>query len=566
VDLAPGEETTLHFVLGEGTDRDHALSLLSRWRSRDRADAEVERVRARWDGLLSRVTVRTPDPALDVAVNRWFLYQALSGRIFGRSGFYQSSGAYGFRDQLQDVLAFVHVDPSLCRAHLLACARRQFEEGDVLHWWHPPNDRGVRTRCSDDLLWLPYATAHYVEATGDDAVLEERVPYLRAAPLRPDEHDRYARFDSGGEAHPLWDHCVRAIERGSTAGPRGLPRMGDGDWNDGMDRVGRGGRGESVWLAWFLAATLESAARLADRRGEGERAAAWRLRARETARAAEEHGWDGAWYRRAFDDDGHVLGSSENGECRIDSIAQSWAVLSRAADPERAARAVRSAEKELTRDDDLVALLWPPFDRTALEPGYVKAYPPGIRENGGQYNHATAWLGLAFAALGDGEGAWRVFRRINPVSRTATEEGLARYRVEPYVVAGDVYSAGLHAGRGGWTWYTGAAAWTWRLAVEGILGLRLVSGALLVDPVLPASWPRASATVRRDEGTLEIEIENPSRSGRGVVRATLDGVPVPPGRPIPLPTDGGTHRLHVSLGPPRAPVPRAPVAPRRSTS
>jgi cyclic beta-1,2-glucan synthetase len=564
VDLAPGEEAVLHFALGEGADREDAVRLVSRWRSREAVEAERERVRARWDATLGRVEVETPDRALDLVVNRWLLYQTLASRVLGRSGFYQSSGAYGFRDQIQDVLALVHVDPALCRSHLLECARHQFEEGDVMHWWHAPTDRGVRTRCSDDLLWLPYATAHYVEATGDDGVLEERVPYLRAEPLRPDEHDRYSRFEGGGEARSLWDHCVRALERGSTAGPRGLPRMGDGDWNDGMDRVGREGRGESVWLAWFLAATLEAASRLADRRGEPERAAAWRLRARETARAAEEHGWDGAWYRRAFDDEGHVLGSSQNGECRIDSIAQSWAVLSGAADRDRAVRAVRAAERELTRDPELLALLWPPFDRTTLEPGYVKAYPPGIRENGGQYNHAAAWLGLAFAATGDGERAWRVFRRINPVSRASTEEALARYRVEPYVVAGDVYTAGPHAGRGGWTWYTGASAWTWRLAVEGLLGLRLVSGALLVDPSIPPSWPGYDATIRGEGGTLEVHVENPDRTGRGVAEATLDGVRVEPGRPVSLPSDGGTHRLDVVLGSARAAAPSPPAARARS--
>jgi cyclic beta-1,2-glucan synthetase len=560
LDVPPGGEVETHFVLGEGGDRSHAVALARRWRDPAHARHEEGRVRERWDRFLGAVEVKTPDAATDLALNRWFLYQAMAARFLARAGFSQVSGAYGFRDQVQDVLAFLHAEPETARAHLLACARRQFEEGDVLHWWHPPSDRGVRSRCSDDLLWLPYAAAAYVRATGDDAVLDEVVPFLHAEPLRPEEHDRYTRYAEGGESAPLWEHCARAVERGSTAGARGLPLMGDGDWNDGMNRVGDRGRGESVWLAWFLAATLRALAPIAQRRGERERAEAWRARADALARAAEETAWDGGWYRRAFDDEGRALGTHADDECRIDTIAQSWAVLSGAADRTRARAAVHAARRMLAPPADLLPLLWPPFSRTDRDPGYVAAYPPGVRENGGQYNHAAAWLGLAFAALGEGERALEVFRTLNPIVRAATPEGVARYRGEPYALAGDVYTAPPHAGRAGWTWYTGAAGWSWRLGVEGLLGLRLERGALAVDPSIPREWPGFEAVLRRPGGTLRVHVDNASRAGRGVASLALDGEPRPPDRPVPLPTDGREHRLEVRLGDPSAvavPVPSA---------
>ena len=548
LDVGPEETGEVVFALGQGRDRTHATELVQLWQD----PAQVERgwtdTIRHWDRWLGAVRVRTPDPAFDLSTNRWLQYQTLASRLLARAGFYQAGGAIGFRDQLQDVLAFLHADPARTRAHLLVCAAHQFEEGDVLHWWHPPSDRGVRTRCSDDLLWLPYTTCHYVEATGDESILDEAVPFLRAAPLAPDEQDRYAHFDVGDDRRSLFEHCERALERGVTCGAHGLPLIGSGDWNDGMDRVGRRGRGESVWLGWFAIATIDRFVELCARRGEKELADRWRARARELEQAIETSGWDGAWYRRAFDDDGRPWGSAACDECRIDSIAQSWSALSGAAAPERARKALESAERELVREDDrVIRLLWPPFAATPRDPGYIKAYPPGIRENGGQYTHAAAWLGWAFAAIGDGERAWRVRRLLDPIRHASVRADAERYAVEPYVLAADIGSVSPHIGRGGWTWYTGSAAWTWRLGVEALLGLRLRRGRLIIDPCLPPDWDGYQADVRGPAGTLAIRVEDPERVGRGVAAIAMDGVPFE-GDAIDFPTDGSVRRVDVRLG------------------
>jgi len=538
------------FLLGQGDDRAEAERLLRHWREPGQVDQAVEALQQHWDRLLGAIQVRTPDPAFDLMVNRWLLHQTIASRLQARAGFHQASGAIGFRDQLQDVLSLLHADPGRARAHLLTCAARQFEEGDVLHWWHPPLDRGVRTRCSDDLLWLPYATGRYVAATGDVSILREEVPFLRAPPLAPDEDDRYARFEATAERYPLLDHCARALERGVTAGRHGLPLIGAGDWNDGLDRVGRQGRGESVWLGWFAMAAIQAFVELALQLGREEVAARWTARAEALRQAIEEAGWDGGWYLRAFDDDGRPWGSAENDECRIDSITQSWAVLSGAAAPERARAAVEAAGRELVREDDrLVRLLWPPFASTPRDPGYIKAYPPGIRENGGQYTHATAWLGLALARLGDGAGAARIFALANPVGRTSSRTEAELYRGEPYVVAADIAGVAPQLGRGGWTWYTGSAGWTWQLGVEGILGLRFEKGSLRVDPCLPPDWGWFEATVRGSAGSLEIRVEDPDGVGRGVAEVRLDDQPLGEAL-VSLPADGSTRRLHLRLGHP----------------
>ena len=547
LDIGPEEEVEVAFLLGQGRDRAHAETLIRTWREPARIERGFNELNRYWDQQLGAVRVRTPDTAFDLMVNRWLLYQTLASRVMARAGFYQAGGAFGFRDQLQDVLAFLHVEPARVRAHILACAARQFEEGDVLHWWHPPADRGVRTRCSDDFLWLPYATSRYVEATGDTSILHEEVPFLRAAPLLADEEDRYALFDSISERRSLFEHCQRALDHGEARGQHGLPLMGSGDWNDGMNRVGAHGRGESVWLAWFTIATIRGFAGLAAHMGREDLVQRWVARARELGEAIEANAWDGGWYVRAFDDDGRAWGSAASEECCIDSIAQSWAVLSGAGSPERSRMALEAAARELARDDDqIVRLLWPPFDQTPRDPGYIKAYPPGIRENGGQYTHAAAWLGLAFAGLGNGDQAWRIFNIINPVRHAASAVGTRRYRVEPYVIAADVAGVAPHTGRGGWTWYTGSAAWTWRLGVEGIQGMCLENGGLLINPSLPKAWGWFEAEIRGPSGMLRIRVDDPEHAGHGVVEVTVDGAPIS-GVVVQFPTDGSIRPVQVRL-------------------
>ncbi|WP_404477659.1 GH36-type glycosyl hydrolase domain-containing protein [Novosphingobium sp. BL-52-GroH] len=547
LDIAPGQTGEVVFVLGQGDDQVHARTLVRRWQDSAEVEPALQQCRDDWDRRLGAVKVKTFDPAFDILVNRWLPYQTMSARLRARAGFYQAGGAFGYRDQLQDVLALLHADPDLARRHILSAAAHQFEEGDVLHWWHPPLDRGVRTHCSDDLLWLPYVTAAYVEATGDAGILLEEAPFLRGPPLASDEADRYARFDVTTERRSLFEHCERALERGHRLGGHGLPLMGTGDWNDGMNRVGEQGRGESVWLAWFLIATIDGFVDLCARLERNELTERWKPRAAALAKAAEQSAWDGEWYLRAFDDDGRSWGSASDGECQIDSIAQSWAVLSGGGSPERNARAMASAQQHLVRDDDrLVLLLSPPFDATPRDPGYIKAYPPGIRENGGQYTHAAAWLGIALARLGDAEGAMQIFDRINPINQTRSVEQVARYRTEPYVLAADVAGTPPHVGRGGWSWYTGAAAWTWRLAVEEILGLRLVEGRLHLAPCLPAAWPSFEATINRAEGSLHITVENPEGLAPNAARILVDGAEWPSDG-LAFPTEGETHEVRCLL-------------------
>lgn len=486
--LEPGAEKEVTFLLGQGADRAEAEQLIRHYQDFSNVQLAWESLAAFWDDILGQIQVRTPEPAFDILLNRWLLYQSLACRIWGRTAFYQSSGAFGFRDQLQDVMALVYSLPADARKHILRAAAHQFEQGDVLHWWHPPLGRGIRTRCSDNLLWLPFVTAHYVQTTGDAAILNEQIPYLSGEPLEKGEHERYGQFFST-QSGTLYEHCLRALEKGITRGAHNLPLIGAHDWNDGLSRVGKGGQGESVWLGWFIHAALTNFAEICDLYGDTGKTDILRAQAEEFRLALEANAWDGEWYLRAFFDDGEPLGSAANSECQIDSIAQSWAVISGAADLGRARTAMQSVYRQLVRHEDaLIQLFTPPFERIARDPGYIKGYPPGIRENGGQYTHAALWTIWAFAQLGDNERAAELFRLINPIYHDDSPEKIQRYRVEPYVVAADVYSVAPFNGRGGWTWYTGSASWMYRLGIEQILGIRKRGDELHISPCIPVEW------------------------------------------------------------------------------
>jgi len=547
LDLAPGGSEEIYFLIGQAADRTEAEALIRQYQAAGQVMIAWQAVQALWRDILETVQVETPDPAMNLLLNRWLLYQALACRIWGRSALYQSSGAYGFRDQLQDVTSIIYARPDLARAHILRAARHQFLEGDVLHWWHPPSGRGVRTLIRDDLLWLPYVTAHYVALTGDETILNEQVPFLKGEPLKGEEEERYGHYESTQESYSLYEHCRRALSKGDTAGSHALPLMGAGDWNDGMNRVGIEGQGESIWLGWFLYTALTKFADLAERIGEPEHAAAYRHRAEKLCQAMEAHGWDGAWYRRAYYDDGTPLGSVQNRECQIDAIAQSWGVISGAAEPERARQAMQAVMDRLVRwDDRLILLFTPPFDKTPRDPGYIKGYLPGIRENGGQYTHAALWTIWAMAELGDGETAEALFRLINPIYRADTPEKAAQYHVEPYVISADVYSVPPHTGRGGWTWYTGSSGWMYRLGVEAILGLRRQGQTLWLEPHIPREWPGYRLTYRHGNATYNIQVQNPEGLQQGIKQVTLDGQPLPDGK-IPLEDDGRQHQVDIVL-------------------
>ena len=549
VRLEPGQTVQLTFALGEGSDQTAALALAHAHQQPGRADAELAAAIAVWDRTLGTAIVKTPDPALDLMLNRWLLYQCLSARIWARSGFYQSGGAYGFRDQLQDVLALMQAEPVLAREHVLRSAARQFVEGDVQHWWHPESGEGVRTRCSDDLLFLPYVTAAYVRATGDTSILDVAVPFLEAKELGPDDHDVFSAPNVTRDTQPLYEHCLRAISRGTTVGPRGLPLMRAGDWNDGMNRVGKGEKGESVWLAWFLIRTLRDFEPLARARGDAARAAHFLAEVTRLTAAVEAHAWDGEWYQRASYDDGTPLGSKVNAQCQIDAIAQSWAVIAGTGDPARALTAVQSSDRLLFRESDKMFLLFtPPFTPGGQDPGYIGAYPPGVRENGGQYTHGVLWTVLATALLGEGDRAMHLLSALNPINHGRSPDDVQRYAVEPYVIAADVYSLAGAVGRGGWTWYTGSASWMYRIAFEQLLGVQLRAGKLVFAPVIPRGWPRYEVDYRGKNGRYRIVVENPHGLARGACEVELDGVRVPDGE-ISLDGPPGDHAVRVRIVP-----------------
>ncbi len=546
--LEPGESTEITGFLGQAASAEAAQALLAKYRAAD-LEGVLDAVRQQWDDMLGTIEITTPDRALDIMVNRWLPYQTLACRVWARTGFYQSSGAYGFRDQLQDVMALCVARPDIARAHLLRAAGRQFVEGDVQHWWLPETGLGIRTRVSDDRGWLAYAIAHYVEATGDMAVLDEVVPFLAGPVLNPDAMSAFFLPTVSTHTATLFDHAALALDASLATGVHGLPLIGTGDWNDGMDAIGAGGQGESIWLGWFLHTALTDFAGLADRQQRPDKAAAWRQHAAGLRTALDSAGWDGDWYRRAYFDDGTPLGSVGDRECRIDSIAQSWAVISGAGEPARAARAMAALDKYLVRrDDNLVLLFEPPFDKPARDPGYIKGYPPGVRENGGQYTHAAAWAALAFARQGDGDRAGELLAMLNPIRHADTPGGVNRYKVEPYVIAADVYSHPPHVGRGGWTWYTGSAAWMSRVAVEAVLGFNLKGSHLHLAPCIPRAWPGFEIAFRYRSSRYRIIVENPQAVCRGVMTVMLDGTALATGAPIMLVDDALDHELKVILG------------------
>ncbi len=549
LELEPGEAAEIVFFLGEAASAGDAQALLAHYRATD-LDVVLRHVTNYWDDILGTIQVKTPDRSMDIMLNGWMLYQTLSCRMWARSAFYQASGAYGFRDQLQDGMALAISQPAITRAHLLRAAGRQFPQGDVQHWWLPPTGQGVRTRISDDRIWLAYTATHYLTVTGDLAILDEVVPFLEGAQLAAGDHDAYFQPASSDDSATFFEHCARGLDGSLALGAHGLPLIGTGDWNDGMNRVGEHGSGESVWLGWFLYATLLAFAPVASARKQQKRAAQWRAHAATLRASLEREAWDGAWYRRGYFDDGTPFGSASNDECRIDCIAQSWSVMSEAGDPVRAAQAMSAVEEHLIRRDAGLALLFtPPFDRTPLDPGYVKGYPPGLRENGGQYTHAATWSVIAFAMLGQGDQAASLFAMLNPINHSRTRAGLQQYKVEPYAVAADIYSVAPHAGRGGWTWYTGAAGWLYRAGIESILGFHKQGDCLLVTPCIPQQWPRFEITFRHASARYEIAVENPNGVSRGVVSTVVDGTPLPDGTArIPLRDDGATHRVQILLG------------------
>lgn len=562
IELAAGEEHEVVLIFGAAHSADEAHQLIQRFSDLAGARQALKAVWEYWNHTLGAVQVETPDPALDVLANGWLVYQTLACRVWARSGYYQSGGAYGFRDQLQDTMALIHTTPWLAREQIIRCAERQFPQGDVQHWWHPPNGQGVRTHFSDDYLWLPYATSRYVLATGDTGVLDEAIHFLEGRELKPEEEAYYDQPQRSTEEATLYEHCVRAIKHGLRFGEHQLPLMGCGDWNDGMNLVGREGKGESVWLAWFLYENLQQFATLANGYGDRVFAASCTEQASLLQNHIESHAWDGAWYRRAYFDDGTPLGSVENSECQIDSISQSWAILSNGGDPERSRRAMDAVDQRLVRRDaQLIQLLAPPFDKSELEPGYIKGYVPGVRENGGQYTHAAIWTTMAFAKLGEQERAWELFAMLNPVNHGSTARAMEHYKVEPYVMCADIYGASPHTGRGGWTWYTGAAGWMYRLTVETLLGLQLEVDQLRIAPCIPAHWESYKINYRYHETYYHITIHQRHDASQYAIRVIMDGVdisasgqddPLKAGVAtqalIPLVNDHEKHYVEVELG------------------
>ncbi len=554
IELAPDAETEIVFLLGELESHADAQTLVAKYRVVE-PDAVLDEVAAFWNGVTDAVQVRTPNPAMDLMLNGWLLYQALGCRVWARTAYYQSSGAYGFRDQLQDVMALCTAKPDIAREHLLRATGRQFLEGDVQHWWLPPAGQGIRTRIADDRIWLPYVALHYVAVTGDSGVLDEVVPFLEGAPLKDGENEAFFQPAQSSQHGSVYEHCARALDSSLRLGVHGLPLFGTGDWNDGMNRVGIGGKGESVWLAWFLLDTITRFTPIAEARNDHDRVLRWNACATTVKTAIETAGWDGAWYLRGYYDDGTPLGSHESEECRIDAIAQSWSVMSGIANAEHAAQAMHAVDTQLVDRTNAIAMLFtPPFDRTPHDPGYIKGYPPGIRENGGQYTHGSIWSIFAWAGLGDGDKAAELFDILNPVRHADNADAIERFKVEPYISCADVYSVAPLTGRGGWTWYSGSAGWLYRAGIEAMLGFRPRGQRLLVDPCIPKQWPGFSIDYRYRSSCYTIAVENPHGIRRGVASVELDGARLDReavnggAANIPLVDDAAIHHVRIVMG------------------
>jgi cyclic beta-1,2-glucan synthetase len=550
--LAPGASVEITCMLGQAESVEAARRLVSSYRDGMTVATALSQSKTWWDDLLGAIEVHTPELAADFLINRWLLYQSLSCRVWGRSAFYQSGGAFGFRDQLQDVMAFAAVYPDLARRHILLAASRQFKEGDVQHWWHPPSGAGIRTRISDDHLWLPYVVAHYVRVTGDVDFLNLDVPFLNGPLLCDDQNELFITPGVTDERATIFEHCRRAVARSLKFGPHGLPLMGSGDWNDGMNLVGAGGTGESVWLAWFLVEVLRAMSELAAQLGHPDLSADYQQQRTALLESIERAAWDGQWYLRAVFDDGTPLGSAANAEAQIDSIPQSWAWLSGSPALARADQALDSAWQHLVREDERMVLLFaPPFDKSQPSPGYVQGYPPGVRENGGQYTHAALWFAMALARRGDGTRAAKMLSLLNPIEHARDSDAVWRYGVEPYVVTADVYQLAGRIGHGGWSWYTGSAAWMYRAWVEEILGLQVRGEHLHMNPVIPAWWKGFSLRYRHGEAVYEIQVENPDGCERGVALVEMDGQRLP-AAVIQLERGPVKHRLVIHMGAPPA--------------
>ncbi|RPJ52259.1 MAG: glycosyltransferase 36 associated protein [Acidobacteria bacterium] len=547
IDLRPGEERDVILPIGQASSLQQARALIQRYRDPLYFEEALASTKAWWDSLLSTIEVTTPEDETNWLLNRWLMYQTLACRIWARSAFYQSGGAFGFRDQLQDTMAAVYVLPRMARDHIVLAASRQFREGDVQHWWHQVSGAGVRTRCSDDLLWLPYVACHYAQVSGDEAIFDVQIPFLEGPALAAIEHELYFIPSVSIEDGTLFEHCVRAVRKASEFGPHGLPLIGSGDWNDGMNRVGIEGRGESVWLGWFFVEVLKKLMPVCERRQENELLAEFQRLTDRMIAGLESQGWDGEWYRRAYFDDGTPIGSDARPEARIDSLPQSWAAIA-LGKTDRTEQAMAAAQKYLVRDKDKIVLLFdPPFDKSTPHPGYIMGYPPGVRENGGQYTHGALWMALAYARLGDGTRAVELLRMMSPIAHSRTAEDALRYKGEPYAVAADVYALEGQEGRAGWTWYTGSSGWMYRVWIEEILGFKLRGDRFSLEPCLPKDWKGFSFRYNYGESSYTVTVENPDGVSQGVVFIEVNGEKLAD-KWIPLKDNGKNNRILIRMG------------------